>query len=147
MSIYPRQQYWGNIAALLTDRTLATAPRSYDSGQGAICRQGYEELDQFKRWLQRLLGPSILLGLRVRGCSRCMCCCWRVRRRCVGERVDNHNPDQSSRQFVRWEMTASGVQPLVIDRKRHRVIIDPWPTWFINWIMRVIILITIIYPQ
>lgn len=36
---------------------------------------------------------------------------------CVGEKGDNHNPDQSSRQSVRWEMTASGVQPLVIDEK------------------------------
>lgn len=42
----------------------------------------------------------------------------------LGERGDNHSPDQSSRQFVRWEMTASGVQPLVIDGKRHRVITD-----------------------
>lgn len=33
------------------------------------------------------------------------------------EKGDNHNPDQSSRQSVRWEMTASGVQPLVIDGK------------------------------
>lgn len=37
--------------------------------------------------------------------------------RSVRERLDNHNPDQSSRQLVRWEMTAGGVQPLVIDEK------------------------------
>lgn len=37
--------------------------------------------------------------------------------RSVGEKLDNHNPDQSSRQLVRWEMTAGGVQPLVIDEK------------------------------
>lgn len=107
-------------AALLTDRTLAAAGHSYDSSQGATCRQGYEGLAQFWRWLQRLLGHSIPLRLGFRGCSRCICCwrcLWRRRRRSVGERLDNHNPDQSSRQLVRWEMTAGGVQPLVIDEK------------------------------
>lgn len=82
-----------------------------------MCRQGYEELAQFFPWLQRLLGlhttPAWSWETAQDVCATADVCGGGV----LGERVDNHNPDQSSRQPVRWEMTASGVQPLVIDEK------------------------------
>lgn len=57
------------------------------------------------------------LQLGAGGLPRCMCRRGRLRRRCVWERAGNHNLDQSSRQSGRWEMTAGGIRPLVMNEK------------------------------
>lgn len=57
------------------------------------------------------------LQRRAGGLLRCMCRRGRLWRQCVWERAGNHNLDQSSRQSGRWEMTAGGIRPLVMNEK------------------------------